>query len=411
MKGMINSKKIFYFLLFLYLIAIFAHQLGTGFDAFFVRFTFILVVSFAILNKSKFDFSKQSKWTILFWGYYFISILWSNNYSDGFKYINNFIQILLLTLVVPQYIEDENDIKTILRYIIIATLYSCVLLIIRTPAFAWGTERVGAVIGANSNNLGKKMAIGTLFSLFFINSIIKNNEDKRKYIKLLFYGTCFVLFTLISLFTGSKKSVFIILFGIMMFEFINSQGIQKISKFTVAVLIVSIVIYSIFNIPDLYRILGRRLERTYYTINQINYTSKYTDNSLIERQFYISEAKKLFKRSPIIGNGANGFVTHLRNIGYKHVAYSHNNFWELLSTLGIIGFSIYYYFVVYMLIQMIKIYKKKSEPLALLLLIILAILIVLDYGTISYISDFTTICFLIINKYIRISKERSVMNE
>ena len=104
-------KKVNYFLLLLFLIANSAFRLGTGFDAIIVRLSFFgLLFSIFIFNK-KFKISSILKWGLIFWSYFFISILWAKNSSDTLNRLDLAIQILGCYIFIPNFLPSLLVIK------------------------------------------------------------------------------------------------------------------------------------------------------------------------------------------------------------------------------------------------------------------------------------------------------------
>jgi len=202
----------------------------------------------------------------------------------------------------------------------------------------------------------------------------------------------FILFGTIALFSGSKKALLTLILGTITFEVLISKGWDALIKILLIGIMGYALIWYIFNNPMLYSVLGRRIEKTVLTISGTAREND-IDGSYRERKFYMKEAMQLFYKYPILGYGGNSFVTLMRDINYKHVAYSHNNFTELLATLGIVGFILYYYYwvkIIYKLSR--KIMKNKvTNSKYYLFFTILVILMILDYGNVSYISEFNVI--------------------
>ena len=61
------------------------------------------------------------------------------------------------------------------------------------------------------------------------------------------------------------------------------------------------------------------------------------DRSTSERLYLIEEAKEIWWQHPIVGVGWDNF----RYFNSLHV-YAHNSYYELLASLGVIGFVLYY---------------------------------------------------------------------
>lgn len=386
----IKTINIFYIFLFLYLIAISAYQLGTGFDAIFVRTTFVLLVAITIILGKKIVITKQIKWCVVFWGFYFLSVIWAKNPNDTMYYVNNFIQILGIFICFPIMIKDEKSINTTLKLIIGSLLYTCVLLVIRTPQSEWGTERIGEAIGLNPNGLGMRLAIGFIACIYFLHYKTSNDTNQRSKMALIFYSISAIIFIVVAMFTGSKKALLMIILGFVSYELIISKGWKIFLKSLIIVVFLCFMTYLIFNNEMLYTVIGRRIEKTILTL-QGTTISRDVDGSLEERAFFIEKAIDLFKDYPILGYGGNNFVTYMREISYSHIAYSHNNYVELLSTLGIIGFTIYYYMWGKTLITLSIDYLRNKSGQTLFFLITIFILLILDYANVSYISEFNII--------------------
>lgn len=401
----IKPINICYFFFFLYLIAMTTYQLGTGFDAIFVRLSFVIFFVFTfLLNKTlKVELNGLIKWSILFWSFYFLSLIWAHNKSDTIYMFNHCMQIIGMFICIPIILKKNNNgIDTILKLIIISLLYSSIVLLIRTPLNLWGTDYIGEVIGLQRNVVGLRLSIGFLICLYFIHSKIK--VEKRLNFKIIILIMIAIFFMIIALLTGSKKALIFIFLGFVLYEIFITKGLKLLIKIIIIALLSSAFINVIFNNDLLYQAIGSRVEHMILTI-QGNDGKGETDGSLLERQYYINQAKELFIMHPVVGYGGNNFVSYMREIGYSHVAYSHNNYWELLSTLGSIGFLIYYYIWFKVLIGLIRDYKITKSIRTLLFLIIIAVLIILDYGNVSYISEFNMILLLL--AYISIYKKKN----
>lgn len=107
--------------------------------------------------------------------------------------------------------------------------------------------------------------------------------------------------------------------------------------------------------------------------------------SIRERSQLIKLGWDQFLRTPIVGIGFGNapVLTALYNdIVY---AYLHNNFIELLCCGGIIGFTVFYARYGYLLIRLIKNYKRRNDDFF-TCIIIAVIIIIMDYGFVSYYS-------------------------
>ena len=69
-------------------------------------------------------------------------------------------------------------------------------------------------------------------------------------------------------------------------------------------------------------------------------------------------------------------------IGYRWATYSHNNYVEILSSYGIIGILLYYYYIIKTVIKGYR-YKKYSKNIKLFIILLITYLI-MDIGSVSY---------------------------
>lgn len=401
----IKFDTIKYFLLFLHFISITAYQLGEGFDKIYTYITFFLLIGgLAILSK-KIIIIKCFKWNFLFWIFYYLSIFWAKNIKDVFGWQTLPIQILSMFIIIPMYIENREDIRKVLKTFLFALVYAAILLIIRTPLNVWGTERMGAKIGLHPNILGLMMSVGEILALYMLHnekSYSESEYKKENILSKIIYICMIILFTILAIFSGSKKAIFMLAFTNIIFETFSSKGFKVVIKGIISILLIILLFYIIFNNPSIYKVLGSRIEKTIFTIKDANVAHSQRDMSLVKRTFMIEEAMKLFYQNPILGYGGNNFVTYMREINISAAPYSHNNYTELLSTLGIVGFCIYYYFWIYVLFGLIKKLKKdKDDSMALVLLIIIVCLLILDYGMVSYTDKTHALLLCIASIYAR----------
>lgn len=401
---MVKLKKLEYLSLLLYLIGISAFQLGTGFDAVFVRLSFALLVAVCVLPNMKIQNTLHFRWCIVFWGLYFLSMIWASNANDTLYYINNCIQIVGLAVCLPLIVEDDHDVDVVMNLIIVSMIITSIRLIVYTPVSMWGTERIGEAIGQNSNGLGMRLAISAVICLYMIHKNVEVSKNLKSKIKSLFYLIVMIAFFVIVLFTGSKKSILMIVGGIASYELIITKGWKFLIKVITVICGIIVLSYLIFHNEMLYAVLGKRIARTLLTL-QGTATGLAVDQSLQERIFYINKAQELFLNYPILGYGGNNFVTLMREIGYSHVAYCHNNFYELLCTLGIVGFLIYYFMWAYVGSRLFKIYRKMKKRRCLLFFIVITIELIMDYGNVSYITEFTQIILIMGYLIVKIDKK------
>lgn len=407
----INIKNV---LLFVFLVSISAFRL----NIYVALPAFMIILLYSFVIDGKIIITDILKWGIVFWGYYFISTIWAHDISDTLDYIPAAVYAIGIFIFLPKIVRDENDLHTTLRIIFYSIVFTAFLTIIMTPLSDFGTVRVGTAIGLGENTFGMRMAIGAMIALFLLK--IKDKKMNKTITILLI-----ILLSILSLLSGSKKSLLLLVLGLLSVTFISAARHQRIRKTIGAIIIVCGLLLVVFNSSVLYNIIGSRIEKTFLTITNNNTSVSSlqtisgpvgaTDISLIERGFYKEQAKKLFFEHPFLGCGGNNFRTYIKEMGYSHATYSHNNYYELLSTLGVIGFIMYYSYWAMVVVRLIKIMKATSEnddthKLAGVFLSMLLILLILDYGNVSYITEFNMFLLCLSSIFIN-HKKKELINE
>lgn len=386
----VTYSRLFDIFLLIYFCALSGHNTGSFFDEMLIRISFFGIVVLSIFQNGKLTrirIDNLAKGYGFFFLYAMLSCIWAQyNRADVFYYAFRMIQIQALLICVPMNVESEEDIEKVLKIVLFSLIYAGILLLIKTPINTWGTERFGGAIGIDSNALGVRTAIASLITLYFI------EMKKPKVICIPVFG----FFVTLALFSGSKKALIIILVGFIFFEFFGSTSAKirtYVFRMLLIVIVVSIILYLIFNNPYFYEVIGKRVIRFIRSASGI-YNAN--DVSYNERTYFISVAKSLFREYPVLGCGLNNFKSYVGMTGYSLVGYSHNNYWEILSCLGIVGACIYYSIHVGILYRLIKLIKKKKTPLRILFLVIMVILTVLDYAAVTYqnVFNFSIICVI-----------------
>lgn len=304
--------------------------------------------------------------------YVLIACIWAKDKSDAFNrpYIFSFIQILIVAFFIEHHVHSKQDAVCYFKLMVLALAYTMGILLIRTPLADIGETRIGYEMGHNPNTIGIYCASGAVMTMYF-------GKIKNKYYILT------ILFSCIALLTGSRKGVLMLTIGCGIFWIIQVRGRALVKRCFVTIAVgVFFLLFVLYN-EQLYSIIGYRIEAMLSS-----FLGHETDYSMDERAFFSTYATDLFKQKPIFGWGTNGFVTEMRRIAYKNVAYCHNNYLELLATLGIVGAVLYCRIEVYILVQGVSIsYRTNCIETKLIVSLLIPILL----GEIYYVSFYS--CF------------------
>ena len=217
--------------------------------------------------------------------------------------------------------------------------------------------------------IGNPNAAGTLLSIYIFFIVYKTNQSANKK-ELIKHILALILCFFVILMTGSKKSIIMTAISFLLFLFKNGKFIWK--RLIYFCIIGVIVAVSCFAIPVLYQNVGRRFLSLFGELGIIEFQSDYSSEARVE---YSELALELWRKNPIIGGGYDNFRV---NSGYD--TYSHNNYTELLSDVGLVGLIIYYAYYIILLKKNIRIRNIKS---IMSVLFIIATLIT-DVGAVTF---------------------------
>lgn len=225
-------------------------------------------------------------------------------------------------------------------------------------------------IGINENSFGK---IGIGMAWIFLFQCVKTKWKSPIWIILM------VVSSLMAFLSGSRRVVItlvICFIGYLMFCTPNKNVLKLFEKVIGAFALALILYIVVLNVDVLYNTIGIRIESL---VNYI-FAGDEADGSTFSRLNMQVLALDLFKEHPILGAGINAFKYHT-----YYGTYSHSNYTEILSGLGIVGFAVYYAPLIAFLVMAVKNWKKKTQA-AIVPLCYLIAFAINEYGGVSYFS-------------------------
>lgn len=216
-------------------------------------------------------------------------------------------------------------------------------------------HRMGDLIG-NQNTYGLVFANAALVALYYF---FFNNE--KRYILL---AGLFIFFGLSS---GSKKVVFLLILGLF-FLILSKYGVRKLFKAIVYSSVSLLLGWILIHLPIFSTIL-ERLE------SYLSVTGNTSDNI---RADLIRFGLELFIENPFLGYGLNNY-----HLFHWSGVYSHNNYIEVLVSLGVIGFIVYYLIFIKSLNTLIR-KRKCLKPIHFLLIFFILSSFIFGYGMVQF---------------------------
>ena len=341
---------------------------GEDKEAFFVSKVFMLLffvgITFKLLASStRIVLGKSVILPFMFVFYEIVSCAWAFNQEVAISQLITQLQLFVLFFFSYIYIKKVGRLEDYYN-----AIYLSGIVLIFYSFYVYGGlsgflalmstgHRMGDLIG-NQNTYGLVFANAALVALYYF---FFNNEKRH----VLFAG----LLIFFGFSSGSKKVAFLLLIGLL-FLILSKYGIRKLFKVLIYSFVSLLVGWMLIHLPIFSTIL-ERLE------SYLSVTGNISDNIRAE---LIRYGLELFMENPFLGYGLNNY-----HLFHWSGVYSHNNYIEVLVSLGIIGFIIYY--SVFINSAFVLIMKRKNlKPIHFLLAFSILSSFVFDYGMVQFYS-------------------------
>ena len=179
-----------------------------------------------------------------------------------------------------------------------------------------------------------------------------------------------------------RKSLLAIAVGLLVYFCLKYP--QKIFKIVfISAIIFAVAYICLMEIPFLYDSIGHRMESLFSLM-----AGGEGDDSAEARQEFIELGMKYFRMSPALGNGLNCFTL-------LTWTYSHNNYVELLFSVGVLGTVAYYLMYVSVAVRAIRQYSRRRSNASILAITLIVVCLLMDIAMVSY-YERSAILFLIL---------------
>jgi len=344
--------------------------------AFFAA-TILIVVLSAIANKGVLSIRLHPYhlFFLLFTAYVGLSSLWAMRSSDALYKASTLFQIFACASMVIIHFDKTTS----MRPLYLAVMWSGYFVTIYS-IFVYGLDTMLASAQdirlenefTNINSIAMAAAISCMFQW---NELL----HKRSIWSSVFMIPAVVLITA----TQSRKAFVLLVAGILLVYIVKTMGqkgfVKKLFKLVLYCALLFVGLMLLFRLP----IFSGSLERMEQLLNFWSNEGQ-TDHSTIMRNNMMELGIEWFKKYPIAGVGmGNPHILAARYLRFD--AYLHNNFVELLCGGGIIGFVLYYAMYAYLAYTIFK-YRNADRESAFLSLIWLGLMLIMNYGMVTYYS-------------------------
>jgi len=293
-----------------------------------IVFAFLFIV--ADLIKGRLNFKQYSffLWYAVFYLYCCISLLWTINYDISAEMLTSMLNHVAALFIVVYYVNSEAKFFRIIKIQLFAFCYMALRLIIFLPEkhlFGRGRNKfyINEITGEHYNGLAILLTVGIIIAAFIF---LKTKKRLVLVLIPIFYYVIFI--------GGSRQGVIIPVAGLFAM-YAMAKGIKQIYKsiIVLALIIAGFIVYINSDFPGANSLLS--------LVN--GFINETGEGSFNERALFRKWAMSMFTQRPVFGWGINSFKAYLKNINYYNLYnHCHNTYLELLSGLGVIGFTIYF---------------------------------------------------------------------
>ena len=311
-------------------------------------------------------------WYALFTAYAAASGLWSSYINAGMaSYFLRMVVIVAMITSISIYVDKPEDLERIIKLYIFSMLVIVLMEFTTVPFDKWFEGSLGSHFsGSNPNGVAFLVFCAELMAFYEFYS-----RGKKRYILLV---AIFLLFVILS---SSRKATFASIAGPILFVLLSTYKKNYFFNIITIVTVATLIIFFIMTDENAYNAIGRRFASMFdFWFND----DQKSDNSLYMRSYYIELAKKMFAESPLFGKGMGNFAKIIDNVYSLDGVYSHNNFWQILSELGLVGFLIYYSMYFVMIVRLAKGAFINKSRINMLFLTFMILLVVLETGLVTY---------------------------
>ena len=304
--------------------------------------------------------------------YIALSSIWAEYVAADFvSSLMRLVIILAMITSISIYVDCAEDLERLMTVFIFSLTVVVILELTSVPVSVWWQGAMGAHFSDfNPNELAfwSVCAETMAFYKFYI-------KRQRGYILLV------ALFIFMVVLSSSRKSMAASVVSPVFIIFLSFYKKNYLFKLLLVVAAAVGIFAFIMTNETAYQIIGRRFDSM---IRYINTDNQRADNSLYLREYFVGVAKQMFYESPLFGKGWGNFAMILNNDYGAGKFYSHNNYWQLLSELGLVGLVMYYSFYVFCLIRLVRNAIINKSRICYVFLSLLVILIIVESGYVTF---------------------------
>lgn len=333
-------------------------------------FLIFLLVIYAI-NKKILYIGIFEKVFIYFLLFCFVSISWAQSHDSAITSCITITILCFLSILVYNYLRREQKIIFFIRLLALnGVLYALIVIFFYGISGYFSDLASGIRMGdeiTNVNAIGISTAISAIINFWYF---LYKKE------KMYFFFTA--LCVIVALGTGSRKALFALIMGLFTLYALKQERGQQFKIILQGVIIFSLFFF-VLQLPYFETINAR------FETMLAGFTGHASvDSSTTIRLTMIHIGWQEFLERPFWGVGiGNSWVITQKWLGWE--TYLHNNYIELLASIGFIGTLIYYMFFIVPLRRCLQTWKNRNDEV-ILTVILLVIYLIIQWGVVIYYS-------------------------
>lgn len=363
-----------------------------------LTFSILLITMYQKRNILKFKIPTHYFIGLMLVCYCFLSSFWAVNMNIAIQRGVTIFEILICAFIIEFHFSKYSSIDMFLDAIkwagFVVSLYTVkIYSVYEIKQVLLNGRRLPGTL-TNVNSIAMLSAISIVIFFYFF---ILGRKDTILQIPFALSSIIVILAC------GSRKALVMLILGVMMlllYRFKRKHLVTTVLQWVIVLLIFIIIVKFLSSFP-IFLGINKRMDGLLALLRK----NGEVDQSSQLRILFIKTGIKQFFDTPILGVGMGGSGVITQEL-LGETTYLHNNYVELLATGGIVGFSIYYAIYGYLILALTKVGKVKDDSQTILCLILLAILLINDYGLVSYYLKITYFYFVISSLKIKKAKER-----
>lgn len=314
----------------------------------------------------------NSVWYLVFTLYCGLTSFWSEYVpTSNIIMVGKMVVIIAMITAISIYVDAPEDLERLMSLFIFSMVIIFFLELSSVgPAGIFKGGFGSYFSGFNANEIGFWIMCAEMMA--FYKAYIKN--EKAYYVLV----AVFIVFVIA---TSSRKATVATLVSPIIMLVMTTRKKFKVFQIVAMLITIAAVVYLIMTNEQLYNAIGRRF---YSMMNYFDEDTLKSDGSLTMRSRFIAIAKELFAESPVFGKGMGNYIKLIQADYEMQGAYCHNNYWQILSELGITGFLIYYSFYAFTIIKLAKNVIVNKSRIAIVFLTFMIVLLIMEWGIVSF---------------------------